>query len=340
MKFPRRQFLRLAASATALAAMTGPGATQTPNLAGKNVQVIIGSTTGGVNDLWGRAVARHLGKHLPGQPSVIPQNMPGAGGLNAVNYIYNTAPRNGTALANIVSSVPLGPLTGATGARFDSLKLTWVGTPTTQTYLCLSTANAKVKTFADLLTTELIVGTSGVGAGPSIYPKALNGLMGTKFKIVSGFPSASNVLLAMERNEVDGACLPAEGVLTLRPDWIANKKVNVLFQAGARPNSKLKGVPFILDLARTRQEKEAVDFLFAGNSLGRPFIAPPDMPAELIKMLRDAFNATMKDDQFIADAERQRLDVAPEDGEHLATLVKRIYQTPKPIIDKIGELLK
>ena len=340
MKLPRRTFLHLAAGAAALLGGAYPTWAQAQSLAAKNVTMIIGSGTGGGTDLWGRVVARHIGKHLPGNPTVVPQNMPGAGGLNAANYIYNTAPKNGTVLGFIVSSIPLGPLTGAAGARFDPLKLTWVGTPTTQTYVCFAMARAQVKTFQDLLANELIVGTSGVGSGSYIYPKALNGLLGTKFKLVSGFPIASNVLLALERNEVDGVCLSLEGLVTLRPDWIAGKKVNVLFQGGARPKSELKGVPFIVDLARTPEEKQAIEFLYAGNNLGRPFIAPPDMPAEIVKMLRDAFNATMRDPQFLADAERQKLDVAPEDGEYVATLIKKIYATPKSVVDKVVELIK
>src|SRR5262249_55068691 len=159
---------------------------------------------------------------------------------------------------------------------------------------------------------ELIVGTAGAGSGANSHPKALNGLLGTKFKLVSGFAFAANILLAMERNEIDGACQPLETVVALRPDWIAGKKVNVLFQGGARPSPQLKGVPSILDLARTPEEKQAVEFLYVGNNLGRPFIAPPNMPGELVQMLRDAFNATMKDPQFLADAERQGLDVQPE----------------------------
>jgi tripartite-type tricarboxylate transporter receptor subunit TctC len=324
----------------ALVAMTAPATAQAPSLAGKTVTMIIGSGSGGANDLWGRVVARHIGKHLPGNPTVVPQNMPGAGGLSAANHIYNLAPKDGTALGIIVSATALGPLTGAAGARFDPLKLTWVGTPTTQTYVCIAMARAQVKTFHDLLVHELITGTSGVGSGPYIYPKALNGLLGTKFKLISGFPFASNVLLALERGEVDGGCQPLESVVTLRPDWIRDKKANVLFQGGARPNSELTGVPFIADLARTPEEKQAVEFLFAGNNLGRPFIAPPGMPAERVAMLRDAFNATMKDPQFLADAERQKLDIAPEDGEHLSALMQKIYSTPKPIVDKVAELIK
>jgi tripartite-type tricarboxylate transporter receptor subunit TctC len=323
-----------------LAAMIALAAAQAPMLASKNVTMIIGSGTGGATDQWGRVVARHIGKHLPGRPTVVPQNMPGAGGITAVNHIYNIAPKDGTVFGSVVASVAVSPITGAAGARFDPLKLTWVGTPTTQTYVCLAMARAQVKTFQDLLANELIVGTSGVGSASYFQPKAINGLLGTKFKLVSGFPFLSNVLLALERNEVDGVCQPLDAVVTLRPDWIADKKVNVLFQGGARPNSELKGVPFIVDLARTPEEKQAVEFLYAGNNLGRPVVAPPDMPAERVNILRDAFGATMNDSEFLADAERQKLYVAPNDGENLSALIQKLYATPKAVVDKVSELIK
>jgi tripartite-type tricarboxylate transporter receptor subunit TctC len=350
MKLPRKNFLHLAAKRASLFAVLtavaglnniSSAAAQFDGFyAGKNVTMIIAAGSGGGNDLLGRVVARHIGKHLPGNPTVVPQNMPGAGGINAANHIYNLAPKDGTVLGIVPGSLPIGPLIGVAGARFDAPKLTWVGTPTMITDVCVAMAKAQVKSFQDLLAKELITGNTGAGSGPYIYPKALNGILGTKFKLIAGFPSNSDVHLAMERNEIDGVCQPLEAIVSGRPDWIANKTVNVLFQAGARPNPQLKGVPFIVDLARTPEEKQAVAFLYAGNGLGRPFIAPPGMPAERVRMLRDAFNATMKDPQFLADAGRQKLDVQPEDGEYLAALIKTIYATPKQIVDRVAELIK
>ena len=165
-------------------------------------------------------------------------------------------------------------------------------------------------------------------------------MLGTKFKLISGFPSSTDVFLAMERGEVDGICESLDSVIGKRPDWIEKKKVNILFQGGAEPNPTLKGVPFIVDLARNAEEKQAIEFLYAGQGIGRPFVAPPDLPADRLKMLRDAFNATVKDPDFIADAKKQKLDVEPEDGEHLAALIKRIYATPKPVVEKVSELVK
>jgi tripartite-type tricarboxylate transporter receptor subunit TctC len=342
MKLPRRKFLHLAAGATALAAMTAPAATQTPSLAGKNVQMIIGSGSGGGYDVWGRIVARHIGRYLPGNPTVVPQNMPGAGGFNAANYIYNVAPKDGTVMGIVAGAAVLGPMTDGPGARFDPTRMTWIGTPTTDTHGCIAynSPKVKVKTVNDLYEKELIVGTSGPGNGGYSNPKVLSALLGMKFKIIAGFPGAAAVFLAMERGEIDGICNSLVGVTEARPDWITGKKVVILFQGGVAPNSKFKDVPFVNDLARTPEDRQAIEFLYAGMGLGRPFIAPPGMSAERMQMVRKAFMATMNDAEFLADAEKLKLDVVPEDGEHLTALVKRIYSTPKPIVDKIAELIK
>ena len=345
MTLPRRtKVLHLAAGAAALAALTAPVLAQGPSLAGKNVTMIIGIATGSGLDLWGRAVARHIGRHLPGNPTVVPQNMPGAGGLNAANYIYNVAPKDGTAMGIIVGTAVLGPITGAPGdgARFDPTTITWLGSTTTDTRVCFAynSPQVKVKTLKDLYEKELIVAAFGPGSSNYTIPKALSGLLGMKFKIIAGFPSASDIYLAMERGEVAGSCGTLETVSALRPDWITGKKVAILFQGGAAPNPELKDVPFVNDLARTPEDRQAIEFLYAGEALGRPFVAPPGMPADRMKMLQDAFMATMKDPDFLADAKKQKLDVAPMDGEQLAALVKKIYATPKPIVDKVTELIK
>src|SRR5947207_931200 len=186
--------------ATALA-LAAPAAAQGQSLAGKNVNLLIGFGPGGGYDAWGRVVARHIGRHLPGNPNVVPQNMPGGGSFNAANHIYTIAPKDGTVLGIIARDAALGPLTGAAGARFDPLKITWVGTPTMETNVCIATDKAKVKTVKDLYENELIIGNTGVGTGTYSYPKALNGMLGTKFKLISGFPSSTDVFLAMERGE-------------------------------------------------------------------------------------------------------------------------------------------
>jgi tripartite-type tricarboxylate transporter receptor subunit TctC len=316
------------------------GAQAGPSLAGRTVQMIIGFGPGGGYDLWGRVVARHIGRHLPGNPVVVPQNMPGAGSFVAANNIYNLAPKDGTAIGIIARDAALGPITGASGARFDPTRITWLGTPTTETNVCIANSTAKVHTLNDLYERELIVGDTGVGTGTHSYPKALAALLGMKFKIIAGFPSSSDVFLAMERGEVDGICESLDSVSGKRPDWIATKKIVILFQGGATPNPTLKAVPFVTDLARSAEDRQAIEFLYAGQGIGRPFVAPPDMAADRVKMVRDAFSDTMKDPEFFEDARRNMLDVEPEDGEHLAALIRRVYATPKPIVERIGDLIK
>jgi len=308
--------------------------------AGKTVQMVIGFGPGGGYDLWGRTVARHISKHLPGNPTVVSQNMPGAGSLTAANHIYSAAPKDGTVIGIIARDAPLGPLTGQAGGRFDPLKITWLGTPTTETNVCIAYKNAAVKTAQDLFNKELIVGDTGPGTGTHSYPKALNGILGMKFKLVGGYPSSADVFLAMERGEVEGICESLDSVSGKRADWIANKTVVLLFQGGAKPNDEIKDVPYMLSFAKTEEDKKAIEFLYAGQGIGRPFVAPPDLSPEVRKMLRDAFNATMKDPEFIAETKQRKLDLNPETGETLEALVKKIYATPKPIVDKIGELIK
>jgi tripartite-type tricarboxylate transporter receptor subunit TctC len=319
-----------------------PAWAQAPSLAGKTVTVIIGFGVGGGYDIWGRTLARHIGKHLPGNPTVVPQNMPGAGSFNAANHIYFNAPKDGTTIALITGDAALGPITGAPGARFDPTKMTWVGTPMTDTNICYvyNTPQLKVRTVKDVYDKEAIVGTTGVGIGAYYYPKALNALLGMKFKIISGFPSSSDVLLAMERGEVEGFFASIDSTLTLRPNWISDQKITVLFQDGQAPSPLIKDVPYIADEARTPEQRAAIEFLYAGQGLSRPFIAPPGVPADRVKMLQDAFMATMKDPDFVADAKRQKLPVDPKSGEELAALIKKIYATPKPIVDRVAELIK
>jgi tripartite-type tricarboxylate transporter receptor subunit TctC len=329
------------AALTSLAVLTAaPAAAQAPNFAGKNVTMIIGFGPGGGYDLWGRTVARHIGRHLPGNPSVVAQNMPGAGSYVAANHLYNAAAKDGTVLGIIARDVALGPLTGAAGARFDATKLSWIGSPTRETNVCIAYHRAAVKNVQDLFQKELILGDTGPGTGTRSYPKALNELLGMKFKLVSGFHSSADVFLAMERGEVEGFCESLDSIKNRRPDWIANKTVTVLFYGGSEPNSALKDIPFVLDFARDDRQKQTLEFLYAGQGIGRPFVAPPDLPPERLRMLRDAFAATMKDPAFIAEAHTRNLELEPVDGEHLANIVGKIYATPSAIVEKVAKWIR
>ena len=306
--------------------------------AGKTFKMLIGFGVGGGYDLWARAVAAHMGSHLPGNPTVVPQNMPAAGSLAAASYLYEIAPKDGTVLGLIGRDAPLAPITGVAGARFDPTKLSWIGTPTKETNICIAYHTAAVKTVQDLYDKELVMGDVGPGSGTHAYPKVLAALLGMKFRLVSGYPSSADIFLAMERGEVQGICESLDSVRTRRPDWISTKQVTVLFQA-PQANPQLEGVPLARDLARNDEERAAIDFLYAGQGIGRPFAAPPNLPPDALKMLRDAFDATMRDPDFIADVKKQKFDLDPETGAGLAGLSNKIYATPKPIVYKVTALV-
>ena len=309
-------------------------------MGGKSVNLIIGFGAGGGYDTLGRILANHLGSHLPGHPSVVPQNMPGGGSFRAASYMYNQAPKDGSTIALISRDSALGPLTGQAGALFDATKLSWLGTPATETNVCIANRTATVKNVQDLKEKTLIVGDTGPGTGTHAYPKALNAILGFKFKLVGGYPSTANVFLAMERGELDGVCESYDSVKARQPTWIPSGTVSVLFQGGVKPNPELKGVPFVVDLAQKAEDKQAIEFLYVGQGIGRPFIAPPGLAPATLKTLRDAFDATMKDPAFIAEIKKRKYVLDPETGDELEALVKKAYATPKPIVDRIAKLIQ
>lgn len=309
-----------------------------PSFAGRTVHLIVAYGTGGGYDQWARLVGRYIGRHIPGNPTVIPENKPGAGGYVAASYLYAVAPKDGTVFGLIGRDTPLGPITNASGARFEPQKMSWLGTPTTETNVCIAMKTAKVKSVQDLFTTGLVVGDVGPGSGTRSYPLALNKLLGTKFKLVSGYPSTSDVFLAMERDEVEGICESLDSIEDRRPDWIAHGEVNILFQGAPEPDSAIKA-PFVIDLAKTQRQKSALRFLYVGQGIGRPFVAPPAVPAGTLTMLRDAFSATMRDHDFIADAARQKFRLRPHDGAYLNRLIEQIYTTPQPLIAEVAGMI-
>ncbi len=330
----------LAAALAATFAAASAGAQPADLLAGKTVTLIIGFGTGGGYDLWGRTVARHIAKHLPGNPTVVPQNMPGAGSYVAAIHLYAAAPKDGTMFGIIARDAALGPLSNAPGARFDPIKMSWLGSPTREHNVCIANSSAKVKTVNDLRDKELILGDTGPGTGTRSYPKVLNDVFGYKFKLVSGFRSSSDVFLAMERGEVEGICESLDSINQRKPDWIPKKVVNVLLQAGTDSRPELNGVPNVLSLARNGEEKQLLEYLYAGQDIGRPFVAPPDLPPDRLTMLRGAFAATMQDPEFVTEVLRSKLELDPINGEDLAKLIAKIYATPKPIIERVSNLIK
>ena len=334
------RFARLVVPAMLAALVPQSASAQSDYFAGKTVRMIIGLGAGGGYDLWARMVTRHIGKHLPGNPTVIAQNMEGAGSFRAANHMQSVAPRDGTMIALIARDAPLGPITGNPGAQFEPTKFSWLGTTTTETNVCIAYRTAAVKTVQDLMHRELLVGDNGPGTGTGTYPKALNALLGTKFKPVRGYKSSVDVQLAMERGEVEGYCESLESVIGKRPDWISSGTVNVLLQGGAAPHPDLKGVPYVPDLAKSAEDRKAIEFLYAGQGIGRPFFAPPGVPPQVLRMLCDGFNRTMKDPEFVAEVRQRKLTLEPENGEFLEALIQNIYATPKAIVERVANVIK
>jgi tripartite-type tricarboxylate transporter receptor subunit TctC len=323
-----------------VAPLANPAMAQNSEFKAKQIRLIIGFGPGGGYDHYGRIVGRYMGKHLPGNPTVVPQNMPGAGSITAANTIYINSPKDGSVFGIIARDAVTQPLiSDQTGAKFDATKISWIGSPAAETNICVATDKTKVKSFNDLLKTELVIGGTGPGTGTEIYPKALNGLIGTKFKVISGYPSSTDVFLAMERGEVGGICESYSSVMRKDADAIAKGEIKILFQAALKKNPEVKA-PFILDLVKDPDQRKALEFVYAGQTIGRPFIAPPDLPPSILKTLRAAFDATMKDPEFLKEAAKQKLEIDAVSGAELEKVVRDTYATPKPIIERIKAVSK
>ena len=302
---------------------------------GKQVTIMVGFTPGGSSSLYAQGVARHMGRFLPGNPSFIVQHVPGASGLVLANNLYNTVPRDGTAFGITGRTAPIEPLLGQANAKFDGRRFSWIGTANVEYTTCIAWHTAPVKTLADAMTTELIVGGSGADATEVIFPKAANKLTGTKFKVVLGYPGSTELLIAMERGETQGFCGIGWTFVKLRKgDWLRDKKINILFQMALNKHPEILNVPAIIDHARTADDRKVLEFLFAPQEMGRPFFAPPDVPADRLAALRRAFEFTLKDPQFLADAEKMGVEVQHVGGAAIQALLEKIYASPKEIIDR------
>lgn len=320
------------------ASLASQALAQNSEFKAKQVRFIIGFGPGGGYDQYGRIVVRFMEKHLPGNPTIVPQNMPGAGSIAAANTIYANSPKDGSVFGIIARDAVTQPLVSdQTGAKYDATKISWIGSPAAETNVCVATSKAKVATYADLLKTELIIGGTGAGTGTEIYPKALNGLVGTKFKVIGGYPSSTDVFLAMERDEVHGICESYSSVMRKDAEAIAKGEIKILFQASLKKNPDVKA-PFLLDLVKDADQHKALEFVYAGQVIGRPFVAPPDLPPAILKTLRTAFDATMKDPEFLKEAQKQKLDIDPVSGDELEKVVRDVYATPKPIIERVKKV--
>jgi tripartite-type tricarboxylate transporter receptor subunit TctC len=301
---------------------------------GKTVHLVLSTGVGGGYALYGRLLARHLPDHLAGKPNIVVENMPGAGGVKAANWLYGQAPRNGTTLGMVQLGVPLAPLMGNKGATYDPTKFNWLGSMDREAGTCLAWYLSPIRTFADMRETEFVVGGTGVGSVMLMYPALLNMFAGTKIKVVAGYADGSSVYLAMERGEVMGVCGPfLTTIKATLPGWITGRKFNVPIAVYPRRLKDFPDTPAITEFVTDEFTRQVFEPSFAIADMQRPLFAPPGVPQERVRELREAFLATMTDPAFRAEAERARLSIDHVGGEELAETIRRSYALPPAAIE-------
>src|SRR5262245_57935993 len=313
---------------------------QEPFYKGKQIRIVISARVAGGYNEYARTLAAHMGNHIPGKPDFIVQSMPGAGGLLATNYLYAQAPQDGTTIGLIHSSVPLAPLFVPQGARFDPLKIHWLGSMDRSDGPCTAWHTSPARTWADLLKTTFIVGSSGVGSQMDIYPAMLNKLFGTKIKVIGGYKDGASIFHAMEREEIHGRCGPQiTAIRALRPHWFAEKKLIIPIMVSERRSHDFPDAPSVMEFAKDEPTRQQIRLLIVTQDLDRPVLAPPGVPAERVKQLRDAFNATMVDPAFRADIERLHLTLDWVKGEDVTKTLADAYAMPPDVVAAAKETM-
>jgi tripartite-type tricarboxylate transporter receptor subunit TctC len=332
----------LLACTTAALALSAPAAAQ-DFYEGKQIRLVVGVEAGPGYDAYARFVARHMVRFIPGKPAIIVQNMPGAGTSKAAEYIYTLAPKDGTVFGMIFPGTILEPLSAEPGKyRFDPARFTYVGSADSGVRMCITYKTSKIKTFKDALEMPSIFGGAQPGAAITDYAQMMVNLAGAKFKIVNGYRSSLPTMLAMERGEIDGVCgLDVSSLRAMRPTWIDNREVNLLVQAALEPRRDLleSGVPSLWDYI-TGDNRKTAEIVVAQQEFQRPFIAPPEMPAERLAVLRKAFMAALADPATLAEADKMGLTIGPKDGESVAALVKQLYAASPEQIERLRKALR
>ena len=317
---------------------------QTLSLKDKTVTIAIASSTGGGLDTYGRLVARHFGKHIPGNPTVVPQNVPGAGGNVVAGHLYNVAPKDGTYIGVTFPSVIVDPLLSETARKeYDPTKFNYIGNAHSEVLVCLVRRDASVKTLEDLRTKELIIGATAPGSTTADFPTVTNRILGTRLKIINGYKGSREVTLGIESGEVQGICgLGWSTVKVQFPHILEGMDSAYVFaQEDLKGHATLvaAGVPLMINLARNERERQAMTMFYSQNAFARPFILPPGVTAGRVAMLRKAFEETMRDPDLLADAEKMNIDVVPSNGEELERVINAMYATPPNVIDDIRKAL-
>ncbi len=307
---------------------------------GKTIRFLVGYGPGTGYDVYMRVVQRHIGNHIPGRPNVIPENVPGAGGLVMANTLYNVVPRDGTAIGLPSRNLVTEPLYGNDAAKFDALKFGWIGSVSSDVATCLGWRQSGVNTLADVTSRDVRIGGNGPQTDSAIMPRVLNALIGTRFKTYNGYPDSGAVGVAMEQGEVDGYCgFTLGSVRSARPQWLEQNLVSVVLQMGPEKHPDLKDTPNALDLIRDDAGKQAFMLVFGLGKMGRPIATPPGVPAERLAALRKAFDETLADPDFLTDVKTSRLDFdGPANGAAVEALVRNIYATPKAVVERVTDI--
>lgn len=337
------RFVAVALGAFALAPLGAPASADAVSefYKDKKLNLYVGYSAGGGYDVYARLLARHMGRFVPGAPTIVVQNMPGAGSVRLANWLHSVAPKDGTAFGTFGRGVPFDLLFGQPGTQFDPQKASWIGSMNDEVSVCVAWHTSGIRTFEDTLQRELVVGGTGGAADTDQFPKVLNGVFGSKYRVVVGYPGGNDINLAMERGEVAGRCgWSWSSVISTRPDWLREKKMSVLVQLSLSKHADLPDVPLVTDLAKTPEQKAMLRLVFARQVIGRPFAGPPGIPSDRLAALRKAFLDTQKDKQFLEEATKSQLEITPVSGEQIDELVREAYATPKEIVDKVAALLK
>jgi len=329
----------IACASLLLASITAVANAQSPS--NQQITLVVGFGVGGTYDLHARTLARHWPDHLDGKPNFTIRNMPGAGSLVAANFIYNTAPKDGSHVALVSRSIPTLPLFNDNGVRFNPLSLNWIGSTASETALLFSRIDSKATRFEDLREHSISIPTSGAGADSAIFANALNRMLGTKINIVSGYKGSGHFLLAFEQGEVDGIMgLSYNALKSTRPQWLSEKRISILLQLSTTKDAELKEVPIVGDFARNEVDADAIRMIFSGQALAFPFVAPPGVPEAEIKRLQKSFAATVSSPGYLADASRQNLVITPATGAEILESIKKSYSAPKHVIERAREAFR
>jgi tripartite-type tricarboxylate transporter receptor subunit TctC len=335
---PCSPLLRIAVAAATAATLLFGSPTRADEVTdfykGKSVTLYLGYPPGGAYDIYARLIARHMSRHMPGNPQFIVRHKPGAASLNLVSELYNVLPRDGTVIGMFARSVALGRLLGREGTNYDPVALNWIGSANNEVSICAVWHGVGVRTIEDFMARPLVFAANAPGAESDVYPNILNHLIGTKFKVVAGYPGVNDLTLALERGEADARCGWSWGAAkAAKPDWLRDKKIYIALQFATAKHPELPNVPLVTELARNDRDRAALDLILTQQVMGRPFAAPPQVPAARIEALRRAFERTIKDGEFLAEADKLALEINLVDGETLQAMVERMFKAPRDVVE-------